>query len=139
MMPQADKLPRFQAATGVKAGGSGGKTAKPNNGGALRLIDHWGQSGDKAGAKWGQFYMMKMNSINLSTYPAPCPPPAARPWALLAGFALCRNWAQRVFPWNTTTRCDLIGAGLYGGQSRMTFQRFKVAPMRVQPAPAMHA
>ena len=44
-------------------GDSGDKPAKPSNHAGLRPVGQWGQIGDKAGTKWGHFYMMKIHSI----------------------------------------------------------------------------
>ena len=73
MRTHTSNLPLSQPATAGNSGDSGDKPAKPNNGGALQPIRQWGQSGDEVGAKWGHFYMMKLNSINLSICLAPNP------------------------------------------------------------------
>lgn len=104
-MPQISKFSRFQAATAEKFGDSGDKTTKLNNGAALRPIWQRGQNGDKAGTNRGQFYMMKMNSINLFIFPDPVHPPNP------PGFDPC--WLSLHFsgtgrkgisPWHNTTR-----------------------------------
>lgn len=110
MMPQTDKKPRFQAATRQKAGDTGDKTGFPNENGGFG-------SGDKVGTKWGHFYMMKLNSINLFIPFAP-PPAISRPVSGFAG-SLCtlQELSAKGIPLEQRPRRNLTGARLHDGKS----------------------
>ena len=63
-------------------GDTGGKSPKPSNHAGFGPLTDWGQSGDKLGTKWGQFYMMKLfNHLICRHFPF-LPAPSAPVWHL---------------------------------------------------------